>query len=66
MTLYIYTGTAPTCLPLKSGSVMLSPGKTAELPEDVDVVATLAAKRLLIPAATATSEKPVRKSKEGA
>ena len=47
MKTYKYLGTMMTCLPLKTGDVVLHPGKCAELPEEVDVVRTLAAKRLL-------------------
>jgi hypothetical protein len=55
-----------TCLPLKTGDVFLHPGRTCELPEDVDVVATLAAKGLLEPVAVdapAVADKPGRKIK---
>ena len=37
-----------SALPLRSVDVVLHPGKTVELPEDVDAVMTLAAKGLLI------------------
>ena len=48
MKTYRYQGTMPSCLPLTTGDVTLSPGATVELPEDVDVVATLEAKGLLV------------------
>ena len=63
---YRYTGQAVTCLPLKGGDVVLTPGRTAELPDDVDVVATLAAKGLLVPVAVdapVVTDKPGRKNK---
>ena len=50
MTTYRYQGTTVTALPLKTGDVILHPGASVELPEDVDVVRTLAAKRLLVEA----------------
>lgn len=46
---YIYKGTAQTWLPLKSHDVLLLPGRTVNLPDDIDVVRTLAAKGLLVP-----------------
>ncbi len=48
MTMYRYRGTMVTALPLKTGDVILHPGKSVELPEDLDAVRTLAAKGLLV------------------
>lgn len=50
MNKWVYRGHSVTCLPLATGDVVLTPGRVVELPDNVDVVATLAAKGLLEPA----------------